>query len=220
MRDGPIRNNLKQLNADDSFWLDSLLLDVWNERMVVRSIDLKIQFDGYSVGNFTTPVSAVGDYIFPIPSWASRLKGVKIYDPESGEVVPLTHGHGKRETRTTNATATSRSLPSYDLDGENIIFSKPFADASLEIWLEIEMAQELFINDASKLSLGWPLEAEEMLILDTIAGAVETKQAQGTNIKMPPSFSKRLSTMEARWFALIEERDQGPEYSSRFNLGA
>jgi len=220
LRDGPIRANLKQSNADDSFWSDDLLLHVWNERMVLRSMDLKMQFQGYQIGLFKTDVQAVGDFIYPIPPWASRLKGVFIYDPDSGDRVPLTRGFGKRETRTTNSTATSRSLPSYDLTGDSIVFSKPFADTSLDIWLELELAQELFINDASVLSDGWPMEAEEMLILDTISGAVETKQAQGTNIKLPPSFNKRFSSMEQRWFSLIEERDQAPQYSARFNLGA
>jgi hypothetical protein len=220
MRDGPIRRNLKQANASDSFWQNELLLDVWNEAMVMRSIDLKLQFEGYQVGMFKTDVAAVGDYIYPIPNWASRLKGVFIYDPDSGERIPLTQGHGKREVRTTNSTATSRSLPTYDVIASDVVFSKPFADTSLDIWLEIEMAQELFVGDDSKLAAGWPIEAEEMLILDTVAGAVETKQAQGTNIRMPPAFSKRVKSMEARWFALIEERSQGPEYSARFNMGA
>jgi hypothetical protein len=220
MRDGPIRANLKQLSSEDSFWNDQLLLFIWNERMVLRSMDLKMQFQGYSVGLFKTPVQAVGDFLYPIPSWASRLRGVMVYDPESGQRVPLTRSFGKRETRSAASTGASGSLPTYDLTGDSIQFSKPFADTSLEVWIEIEMAQELFVGDSSKLSTGWPMEAEELLILDTCAGAVEAKQAQGTNIRVPPSFNKRHTEMEQRWFAMIEERDQGPQYSARFNLGA
>lgn len=215
-----IRRRLKEIKADDSFWKDRLLLDLWNEALDLRAMDLGDAFEGWTVTVFQSKTTvAEGDYLFPLSIETARIKKVAILDVDTNELMPLMRDEKRRQVTTIESQAV-RAGHTYKLTQDSIMVSPPFGESGkYKLWTECENVPDLFIDANSALADGWPLTTEHMLVLDTVVRAAETEEAKAQGVRLPERFMLSHRAYEQRWLRHIESRSDSPQQSTRFNLG-
>lgn len=214
-----IEGQLKDEVGAASFWSPTLLLNVWNEHMDLRSMDLGLAHEGHRVQRWKTTIGTEGADTLSLPVDAHRLTKVSYYDPGAEVAYPLDRRERFSEPESQSDRSGLRVLPSYRVLARHLLFNPPFADAAAEVWLEFEAAVDLFTDETSKIPEGWPLETEHMLMLDVLCGAFDTEEAQSAELTIPSGFKLRHRRYEARWLDTIETRSFGRTFGTRHQLG-
>lgn len=217
-----IRKSLRERSVDDTFFANDLLLEVWNEKLQLRGMDLIDSDEGWLRGVRTYEVTAVDDFRFPLPVDISVVQTISVYNPTNKEIQPVMRRERLRKGSRLDAISGESNLPTARLIGNEIYFTPAFGDATLEIWIEADFPPEPFSQDTDTLSSSLPLQTEHMLILDTLLGLAETEAAQGADARnrIRQRFGGRHRAFETRWIGLIERRWDGINHSIRNDLGA
>lgn len=220
-----IRRLLRETTSATSFWSDTDLLDMYNQAMDLRAMQMMDVDEGWFTDRVETDLVA-NQKEYTLPEGTDRVLRVLLQWTSGGVTreTPLI-----RHERWSEAMATVPSvgntaggvLPTYRLTGELILLEPPVTEARTDgLVIEIESLPARLTGDASKLDLKFPSMAETLLIYDVWDIAMGVEDAQGN---VNPQARGRLSgfhrKVEAQFMELCASRTKGRFFSSAFNLG-
>ena len=195
-------------------WSDTLLLQLFNECMDERVMDLAEQHEGWVTDRF--PVNIVADQKeYALPEGTGRVKRILLSGGTTYEV-PLI-----RDERWSKAMSSTGSTPTARLVGELIFLEPPPTEARTNgLIIEVESAPARLSAGGSKLDLRFPDALETLLILDTVVAAFEVEEAQGDEETYRRSgIEKRRDRYAAKFFEYTAERFFGRTFSDAYYLG-
>lgn len=213
-----IDRQLKEKVDANEFWSPALILDVWNEGIDLRTMDLQDAHEGFSV-QLLKATTVEGDRAMTVPDGAEGFRRILYYDADGEQEWPLIRAEQFSEPTSLRDRAGVRTLPSYSLKDNHVFFDPPFANSTDEIRFEIENATTLFVDDNSAIPASWPLTTESMLILDCLTALFDTEAAQSDGVQMPRAFRDRHRRYEKRWMQRIETRSRGRVFGTPNRMG-
>lgn len=210
-----VRRRLRETNAALSYWSDTDLLDYANFSMDMRSMQLDDAHEGWNADVLVTDIVAEQrEYTWPEGS--GRVLRVFLVHTLDGNTFKMQLDRDEKravdiQSHVTSTVGTRGYRPTYRLLGELLLLEPaPTEDVTSGLEIEITNAPLFFEKDDSKLDLRYPVQLEEVLILDITEMALSV-EAQMGNLPDPDSLTRiqRLRReYEAHWSNWIEVRSE------------
>lgn len=221
-----IRRLLRETTASSSFWSDALLLDLFNQAIDLRVMDLAEAHEGW-VTEITETNTVADQSEYTLPEGTGRVKRILlVFNPGTNNEysVPLTRAErwSRPVAAKSNQFGDGGSIGSYRLVGE-LLYIEPAPGNSIVngLRIESEIAPARLTAGSDKLDLAFPDVMETMLIYDTACAALAIEEAQG---EAPAGRrTNDLTTLrdryEVRFMSYIETRSYGRTFSEAYHLG-
>lgn len=221
-----IRRRLRETNATFSYWSNTDLLDYANFSLDMRSMELDDAHEGWTADALRTDLVA-DQREYTAAEGQGRVLRVSLVRNVGGEEVRLQLD--REEHHVTDIYSKSNISigewgyrPTYRLLGELILLEPaPSEDVTQGLEIEITNAPLFFSVDSSKLDLRFPVQLEELMILDVTEMALAVEAQQG-NLPDPNSITRiqRLRReYEAKWMDWIAVRAASTVRGHSMNWG-
>ena len=179
-----IRRRLRETTAGLSYWSDTDLLDYANFSLDMRSMEMDEAHEGWT-GDVLRTTLVAGQREYEWPEGTGRVLRVFIVhtvgDEQTRHQLDRDEKHSADiHSRTGIAVGVEGYRPTYRLLGELLIL-EPAPTETVTNGLEIEItnAPAFFADDNAKLDIRFPVQLEELLILDVTEMALAIEQQQG-----------------------------------------
>lgn len=219
-----IRLLLREDTDDESYWDDDLLLQLWNECMDLRFMQLCDQHEGW--GTVRSAVNIVaGTRNYTLPEGMGRPRRILL--SQNNVEIPLIRDdkHGV-STYTASIPYSGGVVPSARLVGSDLYLDPtPGSNITNGLIYEHDSTPTRFSADGDSLNDVWPAapaEIESLLILDTAVACFEVEDAQGeaqTPVQWVSSIERRRARYEAAFFEFTATRFFAPQRSRGLDLG-
>lgn len=219
-----IRLLLREDTDDESYWDDDLLLQLWNECMDMRFMQLCDQHEGW--GTARTSVNLVaGTRNYTLTEGMGRPRRILL--SINNHEIPLLrddkHGAG---TYTASVPYVGGIVPSARIIGADVYLDPvPATSVTNGLIYEHDSTPARFTQDTDSLNDQWPAapaELETLLILDTAVAAFEVEEARGdteTSPKWVSLIERRRNRYATAFFEFTATRFFAPQSNRGFNLG-
>jgi hypothetical protein len=219
---------LRETDEEDPFWTNALLLDMFNDNMDKRTMDLALSTEGWVTDEVTTDVEA-DQREYSLPEGTGRVKRVSIVKTTGTRTVetPLVRDERWSEQLVTDSTVNfTDSIPTYRLVGELIILEQPVGeDITDGLRIDIESSQARLTGDASKLTVKFPAVLETLLKYDTVVSALRHEAAQNATLGGAQAeldtgeYESERNELAIRWQLWVENRTEGRVFSEPMYFG-
>lgn len=217
-----VRTLLRETTAATSFWDDPLLLQLFNQSMDMRVMELAEQHEGWVTETWDTNIVS-GQGVYTLPEGTGRPKRIAIRLTDGPTTVEHTLTRAERWSGTlttgTSAVGGARGYqPTYRLVG-NFIKLEPAPNYSETdgLAIDFEYAPDRLVNDTDELDPSFPDVMESLLIYDTVVLAYELEDAQGQGA--PAGLMRARQEFAARFFDYTALRSQGRTFGTPWQQG-
>lgn len=221
-----IEADIRRLLREDTtdFWSQADLLQLFNENMDLRVLDLAAADEGWNVGTFKTSVVA-DQREYSLPEGAGRLKRLlwSVDDASSStgsRETPMERNERVWSSSGASTDLTRSGVPTFMLE-DNLIILEPTPSTARTngLWIQCEYTPAR-LGASDKLDLRFPGEMETMLILDTAVAAMTIEGAASGEGPAGLQFAiARQSRYEAGFLQFIQDRSSSPVYTVPYTLG-
>lgn len=224
-----IRRLIRETDETAPWWPNALLLDLFNDAMDKRTMDLALSTEGWVTDEIVTNVVA-NQREYSLPEGVGRVKRVSIAKTLNGTTIeqPL-----RREERWGTALISDESAsgtdpywdwPTYRLVGELIVLERPIGENITEgLRIDTESAFTRLSGDSSKLTIKFPAVLETLLKYDTAVAALHVESAQNVggalNTRLTNELQIERDDLEVRWGLWIHARTEGRVFTEPYYLG-
>ena len=217
-----IRRLLRDSVAGNYYWTDADLLDLWNQCLDLRCIDLMLADEGWlSESQTFSLVPNQADYT--PAAGVSRIKRV-VLSLDNGKInVALTRDEliGKSVYNFASIPSTSY-FPTVRVFGAALRLSPPpTVTVTNGLIVEYEAAPLRFTLDTDTLPSGLPTDImETVLVYDTAVAALDVEDSQGpVSDQRSVSLHRMQSKLDARFNEHIQDRLQSRVFGTPYSLG-
>jgi hypothetical protein len=222
-----IRRLLREEVEAASYWTNAQLLDLFNQSVDLRSVELMNTDEGWLRESTTITLSeATSSYAIP-EGYVGRIpRVVLLYSTGDGVAeIPLVRDE-RIATGVYHPPAAGGAgwgwRPTVRLEGSNLIVEpRPASVTNLSIRLEVEAMGAQLTADGSKLPLSFPDIAETLLIYDAVNLALATEHAQTSlDNEYINGLLRFHADYEKAWKLYIDQRlSRPPVFGRRHYLG-
>jgi hypothetical protein len=218
-----IRRLLREDTAATSYWTDAQLLDMFNQSIDLRYMQLANTVEGWVVESASIDLT-LGENEYAIPEGTGRPRRVMLVKTESGVTreIPLRRDElldTEAVLRTSPTYSYDTWRPTYKLVAENVVLSSTAPQAVTGgLKIEYDAAPARLDDGADKLPLSFPDTAETVLIYDTVALALASEVTQSALGEAYTAGLLRMqAALEGQWLLYIEGRLDAAPTSGRGN---
>jgi hypothetical protein len=214
-------------DASDPFWSDALLLQLFNDQMDLRTMDLGNATEGWIIDSFTDNIVADQE-TYTIKEGCGQVLRVSIQKTVGTKTVETRlvrdeEWGGVHQSDTAVNWSADYYAPRYRLKG-NLIKLRPAIPEAITNGLTYEgvSMQARLTGTESKLSILFPSVLETLLKYDTAVAALRVEGAQDAGVSpqiLQPELIVEQSRFEARWLLFIENRQQARVFTDPWYLG-
>ena len=223
-----VRQNIGEEDETDPHWTNQFLLDLFNEHLDLRFMQMCHADEGWSVDEYVADLVA-NQREYTMPVGADRIRQVKLVETSGGTITETPVGrserwfdgvvHGSQPTTLLNGYYR----PTYRMIGE-LLLLEPRPSVSLVggLHVDVEAPQpKLTAADTSVLPQRFPLVMETLLVLDTAVAVFAEEDAQSeTDPRVSVGrLERRRNRYEAEFLEYVESRQASPVFSRPMHLG-
>lgn len=219
-----IRTLLRETDSSASFWTDALLLNLFNDCMDLRVMQLAMVDEGWVTDQvYTSLVADQREY--PLPEGAGRVKKVALTFTSGGVTrereLRRDDRWGKEIVHGAGGESIEAYFPTYQLQANLILLEpKPAFSLASALQIDMESAPARLAADADKLDLRFPDVMETLLKYDTALLALAVEQTQGN---LPADYVNHLRGFQQRFEQEFQEyitdRSEGEVVGQPFRQG-
>lgn len=222
-----IRRILLETDSSNSFWSDTLLLDLVNHAIEQRSLELGESHEGWIRQAYLADTVA-DQREYALPEGIERVRAVfQVFSSSGGtEEIQLNRNDRIGEDYYEPASSTSvrgGRRPEYRLLDNLLLIEPPDPETRTNgLRLEVDALPPLITGDSDEISLLFPLSTETLLVYDVVMMAIGVEDSQGNQDDSRQGHSQLKAfhrRLEASWRAVIAVRNQSRVYGPAFNLG-
>ena len=219
-----IRRLLRETTGATSWWSDALLLDLYNDALDMRFMDLVSEDEGWAVEEYTANIVA-GQREYTLPEGGMHVRRVALVNTSGGITIEnlLEHDEKRFDSVSHGSSVLGSSLykPTYRLQGELLILEpEPTTSVTGGLKLEIEAPNTKLTGDSSTIDHRFPIVAETMCVYDAVMAAFAIENSQGV---VDEKYVQNIGTVQAkwefRWKQHIARRQTSPMTTRPFYLG-
>jgi hypothetical protein len=224
---GEIRELLLDTDSSNPFWSNELLLQLFNDQMDLRTMDLALSTEGWIIDVFSDNIVADQE-TYTVKEGCGQVLRVSIKKTvgtvtKETRLVRDEEWGGSRTTDTAVNWEGGYPAPNYRLQGNLIKLRPPIPEAITGgLTYEGVSMQTRLTADQSTVSVLFPSVLETLLKYDTVVAAfrVEGAQDAGTNPQiLQPEMIVEQARFEARWLLFLEGRQQARVFTDPVDYG-
>ena len=221
-----IRRLLRETAAANSFWTDATLLDLFNDALDKRFIEMVEEDEGWSVDEYTTSLVA-NQREYVLPEGGDRIRRVWLIRTEGGRTTEIEVGRDERPFDGVvhgvgnSAIAGNWYRPTYRLLGDLLVL-EPRPDTALTdgLRVEFEAPHVKLTGDSSKIPTRYPIVLETLLKYDTAVKAFALENNQDKpDVDYVAGLREDRDAFERAFREYIKRRQSSIMYSRPLQLG-
>ena len=199
-----IREYLGEPDSTTSRWTDTFLTNLFNASYRLRATDLIAAYEGYFLKVVETPLVASQSY-YVWPNDFERLQKLEIVRSD-GRTVPLQRWERHEAVNTPPIAADDSYKPTFRPQGQGFRLepSPNSTQASGSLRIEYNRTMPRLANDSDLLDTDFPLNFEELLVLDTVVFAMDAEGMMETG--QIRSIRAVWAEWVSRWERYIDNR--------------